>query len=128
VRGHSFENLIALCPTGHTRYDSGDIDRLSVKGYKSNIGLVSARYGETERRVLDYFARNPHAIGIRLPGEWGILLLYLLEDGIIAKSDPLITVNGVVPMPEEFMITPAGHEFIKRWVAAEPVSPEAVSA
>jgi hypothetical protein len=53
VRDHTFENLIALCPTCHTRYDNGDIDRLSMKGYKANLGLVTRRYGEVERRLLD---------------------------------------------------------------------------
>lgn len=99
VRGHSFENLIALCPTCHTRYDSGDIDRLSMKGYKANLGLVSGRYGETERRVLDYFARGPYATGIRLPPEWGILLMYLLTDGILAKPAPCLGSMRWCPRP-----------------------------
>lgn len=32
VKKHTFENLIALCPTCHTRCDRGDIDRLSMHG------------------------------------------------------------------------------------------------
>jgi transposase-like protein len=34
VRTHEFQNLIALCPTCHTRYDAGTIDRLSMRHYK----------------------------------------------------------------------------------------------
>lgn len=124
VRGHSFENLIALCPTCHTRYDSGGIDRLSMKGYKANLGLVSGRYGEIERRLLDNFANDPYAIGMRLPAGWDLALWYLVKDGIIAKKPDDVVIDGLTAL-YFYEITPAGREFIKRWVAAEPVSPEA---
>src|SRR5579864_5139251 len=68
VREHAFENLIALCPTCHARYDNGQIDRLSMKGYKANLGLVSGRYSDTERRILEYFATNPGQTDVRMPG------------------------------------------------------------
>lgn len=42
VRQHTYENLIALCPTCHARYDRGEIDRLSMKKYKENLRAVSA--------------------------------------------------------------------------------------
>lgn len=35
-----FENLIALCPTCHTRYDNSEIDRLAMRQYKLNLGIV----------------------------------------------------------------------------------------
>jgi hypothetical protein len=35
VKEHRFENLIALCPTCHTRYDQGTIDRRSMLVYKA---------------------------------------------------------------------------------------------
>ena len=35
VNEHCFENLIALCPTCHTRFDKGEIDK------KSRVGRVS---------------------------------------------------------------------------------------
>src|SRR4051794_10951755 len=59
VREHTFENLIALCPTCHTRYDRGEIDRLAMQHYKANLGLVNGRFGELERRLLDLFVANP---------------------------------------------------------------------
>jgi len=62
VREHRFENLIPLCPTCHARYDRGDIDRLSMTGYKANLGVVASRYGEFERRVLDIFSENPRPV------------------------------------------------------------------
>ncbi|GIF75748.1 hypothetical protein Asi02nite_52660 [Asanoa siamensis] len=40
VREHSFDNLIALCPTCHARYDRGDIDRKAMLAYK---GLLKSQ-------------------------------------------------------------------------------------
>ncbi len=40
----AFENLIALCPTCHTRYDQKkEIDLLSMKQYKLNLSLLNNR-------------------------------------------------------------------------------------
>src|SRR5215470_7407008 len=55
VQRHDFENLIALCPTCHTRFDAGQIDRLAMRQYKANLALLNSRYGEMERRVLEWF-------------------------------------------------------------------------
>jgi hypothetical protein len=48
VREHAFENLIALCPTCHTRYDRGDIDRPSMRLYKRQLQVSQA---DAERAV-----------------------------------------------------------------------------
>ncbi|WP_413252700.1 HNH endonuclease [Streptomyces griseoaurantiacus] len=40
VQEHAFENMIALCPTCHTRYDNGHIDRLAMFQYKENLRLL----------------------------------------------------------------------------------------
>src|SRR5262245_61660937 len=37
VKTHQFDNLIALCPTCHTRYDNGEIDRKSMLVYKTQL-------------------------------------------------------------------------------------------
>jgi hypothetical protein len=126
VQDHAFENLIALCPTCHTRYDNGDIDRPSMKGYKANLGLVSGRYGEMERRILDMLAENPAIRTFRLPGGWDIQLMYLLKDGLIAKVPPqggVIIINGLSPT-EDYMVTSRGEDFVKRWIDSRPVSTE----
>ncbi|WP_425829320.1 HNH endonuclease [Streptomyces fractus] len=39
VRQHEFENLIALCPNCHTRFDKGEIDRKAMLQYKVNLRL-----------------------------------------------------------------------------------------
>jgi hypothetical protein len=110
----------------HTRYDRGDIDRLSMKGYKANLGLVSGRNGEIERRILDVLAETPNIGQFRLPGGWDIQLMYLIKDGLITKVPPqggVIVINGLLPT-EDYMVTAAGREFIKHWIEASPVSAE----
>jgi HNH endonuclease len=44
VQKHEFKNLIALCPTCHTRYDNphGSIDRASMRKYKVNLNPLLA--------------------------------------------------------------------------------------
>jgi predicted restriction endonuclease len=50
---NSFENLIALCPNCHTRYDQKkEIDQRSIRIYKQNLGILNSRYSEFERRVF----------------------------------------------------------------------------
>ncbi|MFE3860259.1 HNH endonuclease [Streptomyces goshikiensis] len=41
VRRHEFENLIALCPTCHTLFDRGHIDRKAMLQYKANLSPFS---------------------------------------------------------------------------------------
>ncbi len=63
-----FDNLIALCPTCHTRYDKGEMDRLSMRQYKASLSVLNARYGDVEKKILEYFADTPGANAIQLPG------------------------------------------------------------
>lgn len=45
VKEHEFENLIALCPTCHTRQTLGWIDRASLLAYKANLAGRDAALG-----------------------------------------------------------------------------------
>ncbi len=84
TQNNSFENLIALCPTCHTRFDTGQIDRQSMCQYKANVSVVSSRYSDLERRVIEFFADNPQYDTIFLPG--GLQLLRnCLGRGLLAK-------------------------------------------
>ncbi|MFC7246971.1 HNH endonuclease signature motif containing protein [Catellatospora aurea] len=56
VRVHEMVNLIALCPTCHTRYDRGEIDRKAMQKYKQNLSMINSLYSSLERRVLEHFA------------------------------------------------------------------------
>ena len=56
---NSFGNLIALCPTCHTRFDQKkEIDTKSIRIYKQNLALLNNRYGDLERRVFELVART----------------------------------------------------------------------
>ncbi|MBF6087192.1 HNH endonuclease [Nocardia cyriacigeorgica] len=52
TRRHEFDNLIVLCPTCHARKKHGEIDILSVKQYKTNLGVMTRRYTDLELRLL----------------------------------------------------------------------------
>jgi hypothetical protein len=43
-REHTFDNLIALCPNCHTRYDKDEIDRKSMLMYKAQLGALNDRF------------------------------------------------------------------------------------
>jgi hypothetical protein len=80
-----FENLIALCPTCHTRYDKGEIDRPAMRQYKANLSVVNSRYGDVEKRVLEFFADDPGNNAIQLPGGFNLLLRNLIKDGLLEE-------------------------------------------
>ena len=117
VKVHAFDNLIALCPTCHTRYDTGGIDHRAMLQYKANLSVLSGRYGEVERRVLHHFAANPKNDSIYLPKGWDILLMYLLDDGFLVETDDIryqFSNEGML-----YLITPKGREFVEKWLSAQ---------
>jgi HNH endonuclease len=117
VKEHTFENLIALCPTCHTRYDRGEIDRKSVRQYKANLSILNGRYSDLERRVLSYFARQPDLEEIWIHQALEILLMYLLQDGLIVRDQSLKSLLSKAEVP--YQITPKGKEFVERWLEAK---------
>lgn len=122
VREHTFENLIALCPTCHSRYDLGTIDRMSMRQYKANLALLNSRYGDLERRLLEVLAAAPAGQIIQIPGGLDILLMYLLADGLLCKvssaGGPAITI-GTMPASAYYALTAQGRAFTDRWLAAQ---------
>jgi hypothetical protein len=119
---HAFENLIALCPTCHTRADRGEIDRPSLRIYKANLGLISSRYGDLERRVLDMFVDDPTANLAHLPTELSVLMNYLVRDGIVERRLPANEV-GVERFPSyrHYWLTETGRAFVERLAKGRPV-------
>jgi len=119
---HTFENLIALCPTCHTRFDRGDIDKKCMFIYKRNLGVINNRYGDLEQRVLKLFSENEHVSKIWLPGGLDIMLLYLLQDGIIIDTgcDSGILLAGM-PSEKLYQLTDKGRNFIKQWLLPEEI-------
>lgn len=116
VKEHTADNLIALCPTCHTRYDRGDIDRKAMQQYKANLFLLNCRYNDTEIRILEHgFAQNNQAM--KLPGNISIMLSYLIKDGLLAKvGEDAIYFNGT-PANEYFQLTTKGMGFVQKYMA-----------
>ncbi|MER5413914.1 HNH endonuclease signature motif containing protein [Streptomyces virginiae] len=141
VKEHKAENLIALCPTCHTRFDRHEIDRKSMLQYKKNLEVLNARYTDVERQILKLCAREwerqQHLIfgtnvSIRLftdggtiaIGQLGIdrqmwwLLSNLIDDGIVEiranrRSD------GTAP--ELIHLTEKGGHLVERIIEGEPI-------
>lgn len=124
VQEHTFENLIALCPNCHTRFDQkGDIDRKAMLMYKHNLSLLNHRYGEFERRVFEHVAKTGERV--IMVGAGGNLLMANAElDGIVEdkKVDGMsMQINGSdgysksFPMDFTFYVTDKGMEFIRRY-------------
>lgn len=116
---HAFDNLIALCPTCHTRFDRGDMDRKAMFNYKHNLGVLNSRYGDFEQRVLKVFADNPQINQIWLPGGLDIMLMYLLQDGLLVFTgqDSGVIMNDM-PSQKLYALTTKGREFINKWLGS----------
>lgn len=126
VKEHTFDNLIALCPTCHTRYDVGqDIDRKAMLQYKANLGLLTSRYGDLERRFLEALAAEPSSSGVILPGGMTLMMKHLLDDGMVVigeNSGGSMGIAGVmVPAFQTYVVTAKGHRLVQRWVDASPI-------
>jgi HNH endonuclease len=126
VRTHEFSNLIALCPTCHRRYDSGEINRQSMLMYKRNLSLVVSRYGESERRLLDMFAQHPQANVFRADKAMDFEFMYLIQDGLLVKlpREGGVLINGVPAGPESYQLTEPGVEFVNRMRDGREVAPD----
>jgi hypothetical protein len=97
VREHTFDNLIVLCPNCHSRYDKGEIDRQSMLMYKRNLGVLTSRYSESERRLLEVFARSPGTRTLGLHHNMNFEFMYLLLDGVITtlpEQPGVVTLAG----------------------------------
>ncbi|NTU49694.1 MAG: HNH endonuclease [Desulfobulbaceae bacterium] len=124
TQDHSFENLIALCPNCHTRFDQKkEIDRLAVKIYKHNLGILNNRYGEFERRLFEVLAKSGERVFV-LGAAGDLLVANAVKDGFfedkkvegmgfIVKGDNGFEKN--FPMNFTYWVTNAGVEFIRRY-------------
>jgi hypothetical protein len=110
---HTSDNLIALCPTCHTRYDKGEIDRKSMQVYKLNLLLVNSRYGDLEQRIIRKFIKDRSGDEFWWFVEMDILLLYLLDDGLLQDTGTTRQVGGLVQ--KLYKLTTKGQEYIAQW-------------
>jgi hypothetical protein len=116
---HEFHNLIPLCPTCHARFDKGEIDHQSMLRYKLNLALLNRRYGDTEARVLEWFARDRSRIGIRILAEMEVLLLHLVDDGLLEDSGREEALAGGAIIRKTFYLTQAGKDYVEQWLALD---------
>jgi hypothetical protein len=87
--------------------------------YKHNLGVLNSRYGDMEQRILRVFAESPGTDEMWLPGGLDVMLLYLLRDGLLLNTGH----NGGaiiagVPSRVLYRLTPAGREFVGKWLGA----------
>ena len=128
---NSFENLIALCPNCHTRFDQKkEIDRQSVKMYKHNLGILNNRYGEFERRLFEVLAKSGERVFVVGAGG-DLLVANAVKDGFFENKHvqglglDIVGNNGFrksFPMSFTYWVTDAGVEFIKRYATGVDIA------
>jgi hypothetical protein len=116
---HKIENFIALCPTCHTRFDRGEIDRQSMLVCKRNLVILNSRYGDLERRILQLFASNPDREDVWLLDNIEILIIYLLEDGIVCPTGLVEVIKEQSLSMKQYSLTEKGRDYINRWFPRE---------
>jgi hypothetical protein len=123
VQVHEFANIVALCPTDHARFDKGQIDKIAMRQIKANLSLLSHRYTELERRVLDQFARDGGDY-VGLEASLEVMYRSLVEDDVLAKRGPASmsmsfssddgSIKIDIPMgPELYWLTPHGRTVVQ---------------
>lgn len=120
-QAHEYDNLIALCPNCHRRADRGDIDRKSLRLYKTNLRFAHDKYSQLEIDVLFELNRAPPEHGMPWLGYMLILLKRIADSGFIRVSGigMVSTVGRIKTSPEIISITPKGRAFIADLGAAE---------
>jgi HNH endonuclease len=127
VKEHRFENLIALCPTDHTRYDKREIDRKAMLQYQANLSILNGRYTDFEQRVLRWFGEDPSRETVWLPSPplWGFLYSFLVEDGFLEPTEDVSQLQpGFRPtnmLGLDYRLTPVGREFVNKWITGNAI-------
>lgn len=94
-----------------------------MRQYKANLSVVSSRYSDLERRVIEFFVDNPSQTTIFLPGGLQLLLGYLVKDGLIGVKAKLIpTIGGSIFTHDEYYLTVAGQEFVSHLRGNAPLA------
>lgn len=131
TQDNSFENLIALCPNCHTRFDQKkEIDRASIKMYKHNLGILNNRYGEFERRLFEILAKSDERVFV-LGAAGDVMVANAVKDGFF--EDKKVEGMGFFvkgengfeknfPMTFTYWITDLGVEFIKRFASGKDIA------
>jgi len=131
TQDNSFENLIALCPNCHTRFDQKkEIDRIAVKMYKHNLGILNYRYGEFERRLFEVLSKSGERVFV-LGAAGDLLVANAVKDGFFEDKHiegPGFCVTDTdgrsktFPITFTYWVTDAGLEFIKRFTSGADIA------
>jgi hypothetical protein len=62
IKEHTYENLVALCPTCHTRFDKGEIDRKAMVHYKKTLIHLNNSTRLLRAQQLDAYIAYSHSI------------------------------------------------------------------
>ncbi|MFC9473074.1 HNH endonuclease [Nocardia sp. NPDC056952] len=132
----SFENLIALCPNCHTRFDQKkEIDRKSIRMYKQNLSILNNRYGELERKIFSTLSEvdlTDPANRVFILGAGGDLMIAnavkdgLFEDkhveGIGLEIEGSNGVSRIFQTTFTYWVSDIGVEFIGRMASGEDIA------
>lgn len=121
----SFENLIALCPNCHTRYDQKkEIDQKSVQMYKHNLSILNNRYGEIERRVFQWIGTTGERVFV-LGFAGDLMVANAVKDGFFEDKKvegmafAITSSSGFeksFPASFTFWVTDLGMDFIRKYI------------
>ena len=129
TRDNSPENLIALCPNCHTRFDKKEIDRNSMRMYKHNLGIINNRYSDFERRIFEKVYSSGERFHILGAGS-DILCAHAVKDGLLEYKPEANTVwQGVeidgqrlgIPTMFVYWVTDKGMEFVSKYCSGEDI-------
>lgn len=115
-REHKYENLIALCPNCHRRSHTGDIDRKSLKLYKTNLRFIHDKFSQLEIDILfELYKKFTPPKRMPCPSFIGILIGRILDSGYIKYHEEkgFVSFGGVKESPDYLSITQKGMEFIE---------------
>lgn len=117
-QAHEYENLIALCPNCHTRFDRGEIDKKSMYMYKDNLRYFIEKYSKFELDIMFELARLPEGQGLYFLSIYYLMIKSILEEGfvqILPISDNVAYLGGVKMSPDWLVITTKGKEFLQNF-------------
>lgn len=127
---NSFENLIALCPNCHTRYDQkSEIDGIAMRMYKYNLSILNHRYGEFERRLFEWIAKTKERVFVIGAGG-DLLVANAVKDGFFEDKKvegigmDIQGSNGFrknFPMSFTYWVTDKGIEFIEKYAEGKNI-------
>lgn len=120
VKKHEFSNMIVLCKNCHGIKGTGPrkLDRKALRAIKANLGRINQRYNDTERRILEHFARDSSTVEVRLPAT-PVLFHYLLQDALIEvvpeSGYAVLQESGIDDfLFQDYRLTPRGTEMVQK--------------